>query len=139
MLDAESSLLRRGEPGTGSLMTSLARAFDTHQKTASTVESDADHSPGKGLTVDGIFGDIFVINFAGDDTTANTLAFSMLLLAVYPEVQEWVSDALQEIARDGGNGQLEYGALLSMLIRCRAAMVCIHYLPHTLPKLSCRA
>ena len=135
MLDEESSLLSRGEAGTGSLMTSLVRALDTHQRTASSVKSDADHSPVKGLTVDEIFGNIFVINFAGHDTTANTLAFSMLLLAVYPEVQDWVSDELQEIAKDGGNGQLEYGVLFPKLIRCRAVMVCTHYLPHILPKL----
>ena len=51
-------------------MTSLVRALDTHQRSASTVMSDADHSPVKGLTVDEIFGNIFVIDFAGDDTTA---------------------------------------------------------------------
>ena len=139
MLDEESSLLSRSEPGTGSLMTSLVRALDTHQRTASSVKSDADHSPVKGLTVDEIFGNIFVINFAGHDTTANTLAFSMLLLAVYPEVQDWVSDELQEIAKDGVDGQLEYGVLFPKLIRCRAVMVFDHYLPHMLPKLRCIA
>ena len=58
MLDEESSLLSRGETGAGSLMTSLLRALDTHQ------ENDLTHSSAKFLTVDEIFGNIFVINFA---------------------------------------------------------------------------
>ena len=121
MLDEETSLLSRGETGTGSLMTSLVRALDTRQKDASTLKNDGDHSPVKGLTVDEIFGNIFVINFAGHDTTANTLAFSMLLLAVNPEVQDWVSDELQENIEDSEN--LEYSVLFPKLLRCRAVMV----------------
>ena len=126
MLDEETSLLSRGEKGTGSLMTSLVRALDTHQKDASIVKNDADQSPAKGLTVNEIFGNIFVINFAGHDTTANTLAFSMLLLAVNPEVQDWVSAELREMTKDGENERLEYTVLFPKLLRCRAVMVCIH-------------
>ena len=130
MLDHESSLLSRGEKGTGTLMTSFVRALDTHQKDASTVKNDADQSPAKGLTVDEIFGNIFVINFAGHDTTANTLAFTMLLLAVNPEVQDWVSAELQEIIKDGENAKMDYSLLFPKLLRCRAVMVCNRRLHH---------
>lgn len=39
-------------------------------------------------------GNIYVFLLAGHDTTAHTLAFSLMLLAIYPEIQE---KALQEI------------------------------------------
>jgi cytochrome P450 len=85
MLDEETSLLQRGKTGTGSLMTSFVRALDTHHKEEVAMGSNGnDQLPSKDLKVEEILGNIFVINFAGHDTTANTLAFSMLLLAANP-------------------------------------------------------
>ena len=92
MLDEEKPLLAQGRTGTGSLMTSFVRALNTQQEEAAT-RSHNGHTA-KGLTADEIYGNIFVINFAGHDTTANTLAFSMLLLAANPEVQDWVAEEL---------------------------------------------
>ncbi|KAL8783454.1 MAG: hypothetical protein Q9195_009383 [Heterodermia aff. obscurata] len=111
MLDDETSSLNRGEAGTGSLMTSFVRALNTSESEAS-----------KGLTVDEIFGNIFVINFAGHDTTANTLAFAMLLLASHPEVQNWVSEEVLAVTDDDIENW-EYGHLFSNLKRCRAVLV----------------
>jgi cytochrome P450 len=128
MLDEETSLLERGKTGTGSLMTSFVRALDTHQKEEATVKSSTVQSPSKGLTVDEIFGNIFVINFAGHDTTANTLAFSMLLLAANPEVQDWVAEELQEVAKNGDSENWDYSVLFPELKRCRAVLVSIPYL-----------
>ena len=122
MLDEESSLLGQGKTGTGSLMTSFVRALDMHQGEAVNVKRSEGPSQQKGLTIDEIFGNIFVINFAGHDTTANTLAFSLLLLAAYPEVQEWVSDELQEIT-PGSSENWDYSVLFSDLKRCRAVLV----------------
>ncbi|KAI0539582.1 cytochrome P450 [Xylaria digitata] len=71
---------------------------------------------------DEIFGNLFVINFAGHDTTANTLAFGVLLLAAHPDVQAWLAE---EIAIVTGNSSIEtwdYKALLPQLKRCRAIM-----------------
>lgn len=124
MLDEESSLLGQGKTGTGSLMTSFVRALDTHQGEVMNAKRSKGQSQQKGLTIDEIFGNIFVINFAGHDTTANTLAFSMLLLAANPEVQEWVSDELQDIT-PGSSEPWDYGVLFSDLKRCRAVLVSI--------------
>ena len=123
MLDEEISLMKQGKAGTGSLMTSFVRALDTHQSTETTVKSAASQSPSKGLTVDEIFGNIFVINFAGHDTTANTLAFSMLLLAANPEVQDWVAEELREVITDQDSEKWEYNVLFPDLKRCRAVLV----------------
>ena len=79
----------------------IVRALDTHWKGEANVKSDMGQSRSKGLTVDEIFGNIFVINFTGHDTTANTLAFSILLLAANPEVQYWVAEKLREVVENG--------------------------------------
>jgi hypothetical protein len=119
MLDEETTALNEGKPGSGGLMTSFVRAMDLKQKEE--VKDKTDSSALKGLTVEEIFGNIFVINFAGHDTTANTLAFSMLLLAAHPEVQNWVAEELQQLVP--ANGQWEYNALFPKLKRCKAILV----------------
>jgi cytochrome P450 len=52
------------------------------------------------LLVDEIFGNIFVINFAGHDTTAHTLGFTMFLLVVDVKVQDWVRDEVRRVKKE---------------------------------------
>ena len=86
----------------------------------------------KGLSIDEIFGNIFVINFAGHDTTANTLAFAMLLLAANPEVQEWVAEELHTVT-DRECETSEYNTSFPHLNRCKAVLVRIHLSRPCLP------
>lgn len=89
MLAEETVALKNGESDSGRIMSSFVRAADIHHLDSGT---GSDHRPAKkGLSVDEIFGNLFVINFAGHDTTANTLAFGMLLLAAHPDVQDWLA------------------------------------------------
>jgi hypothetical protein len=118
MLEEEIELLRQGKKGSESLMTALIRAGDSYIKPS----EDTDVRT-KGLSVDEIFGNIFVINFAGHDTTANTLAFSILLLAAYPGVQSWLAE---EVARETYGVEPEnwkYNELFPRLVRTQAVMV----------------
>lgn len=122
MLDEETTALNKGKSGSGGLMTSFVRALNVKQK--EDAKGSASSSTPKGLTVDEIFGNIFVINFAGHDTTANTLAFSMLLLAAYPNVQDWVAEELRELT--SATEEWEY-SMFSKLKRCRAILVKLSY------------
>jgi cytochrome P450 len=115
MLDEELAALNRGEKEGGGLMTSMVRGLDMHQK---------DHT--KGISINEIFGNLFVINFAGHDTTANTLAFAMLLLAAHPEVQDWVAEEVVHLTEGLEYADWEYNALFPKLLRCRTVMVSIH-------------
>lgn len=116
MVDEENKLLNRGEKGTGSLMTSFIRALDARAR-----DSGVGHA--QGLSVDEIFGNIFVINFAGHDTTANTLAFTMFLLAMHPDVQEWVGKEINDVVQDTDCSDRDYVELFPRLVRCRAVLV----------------
>jgi hypothetical protein len=118
MLDEETKLLNQGEKGSGSLMTSFLRALDAKDK-------DTGSSAPQGLSVDEIFGNIFVINFAGHDTTANTLAFSTLLLAAYPDVQQWVAEELANVIGEKPQEEWNYADLYPRLKRCQAVLVSI--------------
>lgn len=112
LLEDELAALNRGEKSSGGLLPSLVRGLDAHQKDKT-----------KGVSAEEIFGNLFVINFAGHDTTANTLAYAMLLLTTFPEVQEWVGGELREVIKDLEEGDWDYSTLFPKLVRCRAVMV----------------
>lgn len=59
----------------------------------------------------------------GHDTTANSLAYALLMLAAYPEVQDWISEEVQEIVKDENSEIWDYGSLFPRLQRCRAVLV----------------
>lgn len=58
---------------------------------------------GRGLTEDEVRGKIFGYNFAGHDTRAITVNWTLYLLATNPEVQDWVAELwlLVMIRRNG--------------------------------------
>ncbi|RYO75537.1 hypothetical protein DL766_010285 [Monosporascus sp. MC13-8B] len=119
MVTEEAAALSRGEPGSGGLITHLVRALDqkTPQQTGS--GDDVKKAWKGGLSVDEILGNIFVINFAGHDITAITLAFAVMLLAARPEVQEWLHEEITTVAQRKPVEDWDY-ALFSRLKRCRA-------------------
>jgi cytochrome P450 len=75
------------------------------------------------LTDDEIKGNMFIFNIAGHDTTANTLAYAVALIAVHPEVQEWVLEEVKSVFKENGEGRLVYEELFPKLKRCLAVMV----------------
>jgi cytochrome P450 len=116
MLEEETAALNSGETGVGSLMTSFVKAQD---RPGSNREAS---KMLKGLSVDEVYGNIFVINFAGHDTTANTLAFSMALLATEPNVQDWVAAEVRNLVTED-DSSLDYSHVYPQLLRCRAVLV----------------
>lgn len=94
-------------------MTSFVRASNTRENKSSQPQ---------GLSVKEVFGNIFVINFAGHDTTANTLAFAMYLLATFPKVQDWLAEEIRAVAPDDVD-EWDYAMLYPKLLRCRAVLV----------------
>lgn len=126
MLDDETRALKDNKPASGSLMSSFVRALDTHEREViSQPELKGSRSGKRGLSIDEIFGNLFVINFAGHDTTANTLAFIMLLLAAHPEVQDWVAEELSAVdeLKSPAVEEWEYSAIFPRLQRCQAVLL----------------
>lgn len=117
MIEEETSMMNRGEKGSGSLMTSLLGPL-IHTKKKETKSTGA-----RGLSVDEIFGNIFVVNFAGHDTTANTLAFTMILLAANPEVQDCVREEVRRVTKGIDVAEWDYEKLFPHPMRCRAILV----------------
>lgn len=123
----ERAALKDGEPGTGGLITSLVRAID--------------HKADRGtLSLEETLGNIFMINFAGLDTTANVLAFMMMRLAGEPDVQEWLHEEIIGLTQGRPVQECEYD-LLPRFNRCFAVFfeTLRLYAPVTgLPKMTSR-
>ena len=122
-------------------MTSLVRAsIDTHE-TSVPVNPASAHSPG-GLTENEIYGNMFVFNFAGHDTTAHTLAFAIVILSAHPSVQDWLSEELQYVLEDTRPKDWGYTQVFPRLKRCLAVLVGLEslhgFLTNTLTGVSMR-
>ncbi|PYH98109.1 putative cytochrome P450 [Aspergillus ellipticus CBS 707.79] len=112
MFNTEKALLDRGEPGTGTLMSSFVR------------ESSADRTSSKTLlTMNEILGNMYVINFAGHDTTANSLAYTLFLLAAHPEVQDWMGEELRAVFPSADRDTWSYKETYPRLKRCLAVLL----------------
>lgn len=94
------------------LMSSLVQASQAEAKT------------GVGLTETEIYGNMFMLNFAGHDTTAHTFTFTIHLLAAHPEVQTWVSEEIRAIHIESHRESLDqYSTDFPRLVRCLAVML----------------
>ena len=76
---------------------------------------------GAGLSEDEIMGNLFVFTAAGFDTTANTMAYAMVILAAYPHLQDWLCEEIDE-ALEGKSEDLSYSEIFPRLIRILALM-----------------
>ena len=120
MLSSERSQMSAAqESRPRNLLTALVRASEEAK------QSPKEDLSGQGLTDDEIFGNIFIYNLAGHETTANTLAFAIVLLAAEPEWQEWIAEEITQVLGDESTPQSwKYEQSFPRLGRCLAVMVC---------------
>lgn len=122
MLNQERCSASQGAVGRGTLISSLVRASEDGKPNE--VDSKNRHRPTvRSLSFSEMLGNIFVINFAGHDTTANTLAYAMLMLAAYPDVQEWIAEEIRQVLEVPENDIQKYEATFPQLKRCFAVLV----------------
>jgi cytochrome P450 len=89
------------------------------------------------LHEDEIVGNLFVFSAAGTDTTANTMAYAMVLLAIHPEWQDWICEELDQVLADKGD-DLEYNDVHPKLIRTLSIMVSFPASPLQTPTFTTR-
>ncbi|KND94617.1 Cytochrome P450 3A11 [Tolypocladium ophioglossoides CBS 100239] len=123
MLQDETTALSQGRPGSGGIITPFVHALAEHNLHPEAQNAKDSKSGKRGLAIDEIYSNLFVINFAGHDTTANTLAFTMFLLAAHPEVQAWIAEEIATVTKDLSVGEWDYKTLFPQLKRCRAVLL----------------
>jgi cytochrome P450 len=78
-----------------------------------------------GMSADEVQGNLFILSIAGFETTANTLAYAFVLLAVYPEWQDWLVEEIDMVT--SLQPQMVYGKTYPNLNRCLAFMVMLSH------------
>ncbi|KAK8081414.1 hypothetical protein PG996_000195 [Apiospora saccharicola] len=70
------------------------------------------------LTERELYGNMFLFNFAGHDTTTHTLTFALMYLAINPQVQDWIAEETASVS-DWEN----YAGVFPRLKRCSAVLM----------------
>lgn len=102
------------KPDAGSVRTLMSSLVSASQAEART-------EAGTGLTESEIYGNMFMLNFAGHDTTAHTFTFAIHFLAAHPDVQTWVSEEIQTV--HSFEDKWDYTTDFPRLVRCLAVML----------------
>jgi cytochrome P450 len=124
MLREEMDRHQHGKAETGGMMSAFVRAIEVNKKSrqAKSREVKVQSSSIQGLSPEEVVGNIFVINFAGHDTTANTLAFALLQLTAEPKVQDWIRAELTQQARGSDPSSWNYADMYPHLTRVQALL-----------------
>jgi hypothetical protein len=115
MLQEEKQAIAEGKTRAATITNSLIRA--------SGHDGSSKDAGFKGLTEDEIYGNIFVYNFAGHDTTATVFNWAFYLLAAYPEVQDWMFEEIDSVCGDKDLATIDFKDIFQKLPRCLAIMV----------------
>lgn len=69
-----------------------------------------------------LYGNIFVFNLAGYETTASTFTFALSYLAAHPEIQAWVAEEVDAFYTKDALDAPDYAATYPRMQRCLALM-----------------
>lgn len=112
MVQEERTLQQTKTSGSDNLMSALLRASDLHRGGSSSLKEDEIH------------GNLFIYSFAGHDTTANTMAYAITLLASDSRMQSWIKDEIEYVVgKESSSEGWEYENSFPQLKRCLALMV----------------
>ncbi|KAJ4295070.1 hypothetical protein N0V90_007078 [Kalmusia sp. IMI 367209] len=99
-----------------SLLGAMVKANEAEKRQSQKVSGRTSY-----LTESELYGNIFVFNLAGYETTASSMTFALSYLAAYPEIQDWIIDKLNKnFTREPGD--LEYEKVYPKLVRCLSVM-----------------
>lgn len=114
MVGEERLSMADGEGDKDNLMSVLVRAAEL---------SKADEKARNSLTDDEIFGNLFIYNLAGHETTANTLAYALALMATKRDMQDWIGEEIEAVFGSEENvAPQHYEKAFPQLKRCLAMM-----------------
>jgi cytochrome P450 len=122
LLAIEQRAFDQGDLDRHNLMSALVRAQGQSQERVS-ISKNSHNAAFGGLTEDEVYGNLFIYSLAGHDTTAGSLNFALVLLAVNPEWQDWIGEEIDEVRKADPSGLCFYEETFPKLTRCLALMV----------------
>lgn len=123
MLNDEKHAISQGKTRSATFTNSLLRASKAQSQSSSNGTVINATNRFQGLTEEEIYGNLFVYNFAGHDTTAIVLNWTLYLLAVHPEIQDWISEEINTVITNDMPSTWDFKEIYPKLNRCLAIMV----------------
>ena len=118
-LTHERELVSGRAVGSGNLVSAMLKASEESQQSGG-----KDAGLKISLTDDEVFGNIFAYSLAGHETTANTIAIALVLLASYPKYQGWLAEEIGNVCSDSSQPETwDYDTVFPRLQSCLAVMV----------------
>lgn len=94
---------------------------DSHSKDrtlmSTLIQASAEEAESTSLTERELYGNMFLFNFAGHDTTTHTLTFALMYLAINPQAQDWIAEEIAAVS------DWDYPAAFPRLPRCSAVLM----------------
>lgn len=116
MVQQERERLHSGSsPTKESLMSVLVKSSDQGM-------AETSSKGGPVLSDEEIYGNLFVYNIAGHDTTAGTMNYAITMLAAEPKWQEWLAEEIDAVLKED-DSSLKYSSIFPKLSRSQAIMV----------------
>jgi cytochrome P450 len=115
MLEAERKSARSDASPRNNMMSTLVRLSDSAKN------SEDINSKSQNLSEEEILGNLFQFTAAGFDTTANTMAYAITILAIEPKWQDWIIEEIDSVLN--GEHENNYTKTFPKLSRCLALMV----------------
>ena len=120
--DLASLLIKANEAEKALHLAEQQRAAGTTNGTKA--KGAENRTPKSYLTQDELYGNMFMFNVAGYETTSMALSFTMAHLALNEWAWEWLREEVEAVRNDNGMDGLEsYELCFEGLVRCRAVMV----------------
>ncbi|KAG9694156.1 putative cytochrome P450, partial [Aureobasidium melanogenum] len=109
----------RKETQSASKRATLLSAMVSANETAKSEAGEKQvHGSTKYLTDEELYGNVFVFNLAGYETTASALSFALPYIAAFPEVQQWMMEEVDKLYTQDS----DYTEAFPRLARCLAWM-----------------
>ncbi|KFA54599.1 hypothetical protein S40293_02257 [Stachybotrys chartarum IBT 40293] len=89
---------------------------------SSLIRASQKSTGGVRLTETQIYGTMFVVSFAGHDTTAHLLTYAIFFLAADPSVQDWLREEIRTVLGSKPRAEWSYHADFPRLKRCLAVL-----------------
>ena len=119
-MDDLLATVKTRDMGDANLMSALAHA-QGHADYSGTEKGQAANIK---LKDEEVFGNIFAFNLAGHETTANTVAAAIVLLAAQPRYQRWLTEEIDSVDTTAGGYEICFPRLqrtLAVMVRSRDA------------------
>lgn len=132
LINEERSAIAQKKSTSANLVTNLVRACE--DDSSITLKTEGSMGSKTILTKDEIISDLFVFAFAGNDTTALTLAYILGELAAHPDVQIWLSEEIRHYTNTEDVTKWDYETCMK-LRRCSAVVYETLRLSHPISQL----